>query len=581
MQGLRDEAMRWGIEPSYFDVRGTRHEASEDILRYVCDALACAGPPQPFPDMPDRPVVAHQGSGERMWLLAVQLYGVRSRRNWGHGDFGDLKALIGIVAEAGGAGIGLNPLHALLYDRPGTGSPYSPSSRLFINPLYIDVEAAPGFASDQAADLEGEIARLRDADFVDYLAVANLKLSVLRRACCAFRQSADVGLQREFEAFRRERGWKLARFAAFETLRAIHPSDWTNWPDEWRNPDRGAVERLRTDHPDMFALHEYLQWVADRQLADCSALVRQLGMRVGLYLDTAIGVTGDGADAWIAQSTMLQGLSVGAPPDVYNPAGQNWGLTAYNPHGLIAEDMAPFRQMLRAAMRHAGAIRLDHVLGLMRLFVIPHGRGARDGVYLRYPLAAMLAVVAEESRRWRCIVIGEDLGTVPEGFRETMARWGLWSYLVMLFERNSDGSFRRPETYPAMAIATVNTHDLATFSGWLKGRDLRLKHGLSIDPGESAEERRCTIEALRAAVGSDCSFAAVVGFLAAAPARLLSIAIEDVLEVDDQVNIPGTVDQYPNWRRRWPVSLEQLATDARFQRIAAVLVRAERAGSGS
>src|SRR4029079_17454176 len=266
---------------------------------------------------------------------------------------------------------------------------------------------------------------------------------------------------------------------------------------------------------------------------------------------------------------VLRGLSVGAPPDQFNPAGQDWGITAYNPHGLVARHFEPFTQMLRAAMRHAGAIRIDHVLGLMRLYVVPHGLGSAKGAYLRLPFADMLAVVAEESRRWNCIAIGEDLGTVPEGFRDRLAAWGVWSYLVVMFERNWDGSFRRPEEYPERAIATLNTHDLPTFAGWMSGHELKTKRAIGVDPGETDDERhhsRVTFcAALAAATGrQQIGFEEVAAFLAATPTRLVSIAVEDVLALDDQVNVPGTVGEHPNWRRRWPVSLEELASDQRL-----------------
>ena len=300
--------------------------------------------------------------------------------------------------------------------------------------------------------------------------------------------------------------------------------------------------------PTTSRFHEFLQWNAERQLERCRDVARRHGLAIGLYLDTAIGVDAGGADAWMAQGIVLRGLSVGAPPDQFNPAGQDWGLTAYNPHGLVASRFEPFRQMLRAAMRYAGAVRIDHVLGLMRLFVIPHGLPASQGAYLRLPFADMLAVVAEESRRWNCITIGEDLGTVPENFRATLSAWGVWSYLVVLFERNGDGSFRRPEEYPERAIATLNTHDLPTFAGWMSGHDLKTKRAIGVDPGETDDERhhsRVTLcAALAAATGrQQIGFEEVAAFLAATPTRLVSVAVEDVLALEDQVNVPGTVDR--------------------------------------
>jgi 4-alpha-glucanotransferase len=574
-------AARWAIETAYFDVQGARHEAGPEDLQRVLAALAKSqAEPAIYPAPPPQPQPAYQGDGRRRWVLAVQLYGVRSSRNWGHGDFSDLAALLEIVAKVGGSGVGLNPLHALFYDRSATGSPYSPSSRLFINPLYIDVALAPGFKPRQVERLHAEIERLRECGLVDHRAVAKLKLAALHVACRDFFTQRDAGAKADFEAFRREGGRELAWFAAFETLRGMYAGGWQDWPEEWRVPSDAVVGHLRQSHAGDMAFHEYLQWVADRQLAHCRDVARRLQMPIGLYLDTAIGVDAGGADAWMAQSAVLQDLSVGAPPDQYNRAGQDWGLTAYHPHGLVAAGFEPFRGMLRAAMRHAGAIRIDHVQGLMRLFVIPRGLSAADGVYLRYPLFSMLAVVAEESHRWRCIVIGEDLGTVPENFRATLASWGLWSYLVMLFERNWDGSFRRASEYPGMAIATLNTHDLPTFSGWISGHDLQKKRAIGFDPGESDDERQRARLALQAAVGPDGGFEPVVKFLAETPTRLVSVSIEDILGVEDQINVPGTVTQYPNWRQRWPVMLESLAGDPRLRRVAEVLAEAGRSAVG-
>ena len=580
---LTELAARWGIEASYLDIQGRRQIADEDILRGIVEALSDAGNPPVAVDAPARqPEPAYQGDGRKCWVLAVQLYGVRSRRNWGHGDFSDLAALLDIVADLGCAGIGLNPLHAQFYDRPGcSGSPYSPNSRLFLNPLYIDVEAIEEFDRAHAVVRSPEIARLRDAELADYPSITTLKIAGLRAAYRSFAANGSDKRRADFAAYRAERGRPLECFAAFETLRQKHSDAWPEWPEEWRQPSDDALRRLRESHPDELDFHEFLQWNAERQLERCRDIARHRGMSIGLYLDTAVGVDGGGADAWMDRDVVLRGLSVGAPPDQFNPAGQDWGITAYNPHGLVARRFEPFRQMLRAAMRHAGAIRIDHVLGLMRLYVVPHGLGSAKGAYLRLPFADMLAVVAEESRRWNCITIGEDLGTVPEGFRDRLAAWGVWSYLVVMFERNGDGSFRRPEEYPERAIATFNTHDLATFTGWMTSHDLRIKHAINVDPGETEDDRRNSrvtlYSALAEATGSQrIGFEDVAAFLGATPTRLVSIAIEDVLGMEDQVNVPGTVTEHPNWRQRWPVLLEELSSDQRLRDIAATLARAGR-----
>jgi 4-alpha-glucanotransferase len=571
-------AARFGIEPFYFDVHGRRREADEEALRRLVDCLTAPGSPHPTEwGLDPAPRPAYQGEFQRAWLLAVQLYSIRSSKNWGHGDFSDLASLLRIVADIGCAGVGLNPLHATFYDRPGTGSPYSPSSRQFLNPLYIDVEAIDEFGAAAAASFAETVEHLRSAEFVDYLGVARAKLAALRLAHRQFIANGSPARRADFDQYCSEMGPDLSRFASFESLRANFSGPWWEWPAPWRTPNDEALRQWREQHAKDVSFHEYVQWNADRQLRRCADVARAHDLPIGLYLDTAVGVDPAGADVWINQRSMLSGLSIGAPPDKFNPAGQSWGITGYNPHGLVAEDFEPFRQMLRAGMRHAGALRLDHVLGLMRLFVIPQGLGADRGVYLRYPLASMLAAVAEESRRHHCIVIGEDLGTVEESFRGTLAAWGVWSYLVLLFERHADGSFKRPSEYPESAVATFGTHDLPTFAGWMSGSDLELKQALGIDPGESIEERQSARNALAAAFAVDKpTFLDAIVFLAETPTRLLAVSIEDVLEIPDQVNIPGTVDQHPNWRRRLPQDLAALAEDERLLRVAEVMARAGR-----
>jgi len=568
----------WGIEPGYYDVQGRRRDADPDVLRRVVEMLSRPGnPPAGDLDRGQTPQQAFQGDGRRTWVLAVQLYGVRSRRNLGHGDFTDLAELLELVADLGCGGIGLNPLHALFYD--GGGSPYSPSSRLFLNPLYLDVEAVEEFSAHDMAAHAADIERLRNAALVDYPAVAQFKLVLLRATYRNFTAGGSAARRADFESYRQLQGRALEAFAVFETLRGLHSGGWWDWPAEARQASDVLLRDVRNSHADEVGFHEFLQWNAERQLGRCRDVANRRGMPIGLYLDTAVGVNPGGADAWMDQNAMLTGLSVGAPPDQFNPAGQDWGLTAYNPHGLIARNFEPFGQMLAASMRHAGAVRIDHVLGLMRLFIVPQGFGAAQGVYLRMPFSAMLSAVAEQSRHWNCVVIGEDLGTVPEGFRGTMHAWGLWSYLVMMFERNwdGDGSFRKPEQYPVNAIATFSTHDLATFSGWMSGHDLALKRSIGVDPGESDDDRERSRAALQAALGRERpSFEDAVGYLAATPTRLVSIGIEDVLEIPDQANVPGTVEQHPNWRRRWPVLLEDLRNDQRLARIAETLSRAGR-----
>jgi 4-alpha-glucanotransferase len=286
-------------------------------------------------------------------------------------------------------------------------------------------------------------------------------------------------------------------------------------------------------------------------------------MKVGLYLDVAVGVQCDGFDAWNEQAAISRHLAVGAPPDALNTAGQDWGLAGFNAAGLEIQSFEPYREMLRASMRHAGAIRLDHVLGLKRLYLVPQGFGPADGVYVQMPFEPLLAATAQESVAHRCVVIGEDLGTVPEGFREQMADWGIWSYQVMMFERDGHGRFRGIDHYAPNALVTFNTHDLSTYAGWRSFSDLALKRSLGIDPGESDDARWNALsmlsEMLRHHGIQDHDLYAVAGFLARTKSRLLAISLEDLLGVVEQSNIPGTVSEHPNWRRRLPLAIGEVA----------------------
>jgi 4-alpha-glucanotransferase len=513
----------------------------------------------PFIVAPPR---AFGGDFDRGWLLAVQLYSIRSARNWGIGDFTDLEGLIELAAALGADGVGLNPLHALFDDRPTDCSPYSPNSRLFLNPLYIDIEKIPEYRRT----VDGEaIAHLREAPTVDYAGVAARKWRALRAAFARFGTEAAPERREDFDKFRDERGSQLAHFACFEMLRHKFTGPWWEWPEEWRQPSKARLEELRkgSDRGEIEFV-EFVQWIADRQLRGCNARAERLGMKVGLYLDVAVGVQSDGFDAWNEQTAISRHLAVGAPPDPLNTQGQNWGLAGFNAAGLEMKSFAPFREMLAASMRFSGAIRLDHVLGLKRLYLVPHGFPARDGAYVQMPFDALMAAVAQESVAHRCVVIGEDLGTVPEGFRQQMADWGVWSYQVMMFERDDDGRFRGVDHYMPNALITFNTHDLSTYAGWRSFGDLKLKRSLGIDPGETDDARWRALgmldDALRHQSIDRNDFYSVTAFLARTKSRLLAISLEDLLGVVDQPNIPGTVDEHPNWRQRLPVALRDIAS---------------------
>ena len=575
MNDLTQTAKLWSIEPGYRDVFGKWHDSNPQTLTRLVAALSAGRARVPQNQAATELLRAYQGDGRRHWALAVQLYGVRSRRNWGHGDFTDLAKLIGIAAACGVAGIGLNPLHALFPDRAEAASPYAPNSRLFLNPLYVDVEAVPEFRGIVAAELENEVAALRDTPLIAYARVAGVKMAALRSAFEIFQEQESAQRQAGFADFRKERGEALFAFACFEVLRRKYPGTlWQDWPQPWRKPSRAQLAEFRQENSQACEFHEFVQWEADRQLKACCEAAHRLGLPIGLYIDLAVGIDPQGADAWSRQDIVLADFSVGAPPDTYNPSGQNWGLAPINPHALVDDDFESMRQLLRAAMRYAGAIRIDHVLGLKRLFMIPRGSPAADGVYVGFPFEALLRIVAEESNRHRCIVIGEDLGTVPEHFRAELSKWGLWGYRVMMFERDGEGRFLPPEVYPADVLASFNTHDLPSFRGWITGHDLRAKRAIGIDLAETESTRAPALEYIRktlAVYASDFladDFAAVAAFLAATPSRLAAVSIEDVIGEVEQTNVPGTVEQHPNWRRKLSVLLEDLEMHEGLLRVA-------------
>ncbi|MGB8093005.1 MAG: 4-alpha-glucanotransferase [Pseudolabrys sp.] len=581
MDDLAAEARRWGVENGYHDVFGRWHEASAETQRRLVAALSkTRGQPPELTAVPE-PVRAFQGDGRRHWALAVQLYALRSRRNWGHGDFGDLACLIELAARRGAAAIGLNPLHALFPDRAQEASPYAPNSRIFLNPLYINVETIAEFPGAATAGID--LDALRAGELIDYTGVARAKLDGLRVAYEHFETSASDDRRAEFTRYRKDQGEPLLFFSCFEQLRArFAPRPWPEWPAPWRHPTIADLQQFREAEHNGCEFHEFVQWVADRQLAACKEIAHRSGMSVGLYLDVALGIHPYGADAWSQQESVLADVSVGAPPDEFNPNGQDWGLAPFNPAALAACDFAPLRQLMRAAMRHAGAVRLDHVLGLKRLFMIPRGNVASDGTYVRFPFEQSLQVIAQVSQEARCVVIGEDLGTVPEGLRDTLARWGLWRYLVMLFERERDGRFHPPEWYPAEALATFNTHDLPSLRGWLDAHDLRTKRGLGLDSGESDGARAWAHQSLRQILAERAperagnELAAVASVLAKTPSRLVAIALDDIVGEREQINIPGTVDEHPNWRRKLSLELEDLEGNAQLLRIAEVFAQSSR-----
>jgi 4-alpha-glucanotransferase len=552
--------------------------------------------------------------GARSWGLTAQLYGLRGKRDWGIGDFGDLEILCRAAPPLGATAIGVNPLHALFAAEPRHFSPYSPSSRVWLDYLYIDVTEAPGFAEDEAARAlapAAAIAAARDAELVDYAAVAAVKRPVLEALFARFRRcdiEAGGPLAEDFRKFRETGGRDLADFATFEALHEHFLGrngafSWHSWPVALRDPRSEAVAAFARAHADRVMFFEFLQWIADRQLGRAAAGGRAAGLAIGLYRDLAIGANPHGAEAWADSELVVSGASIGAPPDPLSRSGQDWGLAPLNPLVLRRRRFAPLIAALRANMRHAGVLRIDHVMGLRRLYWIPSGGKATSGAYVEYPFADVLRLVALESRRQRCAVIGEDLGTVPPGFRETMQAANVLSYRVLAFERRGDGSFKPPAEYPALAAASAATHDLATVKGFWLGRDIEWRRRLAAYPDKQAEateaaerrrDRLLLLEALfREGLLARERFAAylpesgepeydqelgeaILVYLARSRARLMLVQVEDVAGEAEQANLPGTTDAHPNWRRRLHPRLDELLAGSAMARIAALVTEARR-----
>ncbi len=551
--------------------------------------------------------------GGRIWGPAVQLYALRSERNWGIGDFGDLARFVEIAAAMGGGIIGLNPLHALFPHNPAHASPYSPSSRERLNVLYIDVEAIEDFRECEAAqravrsaEFQSRLARLREVALVDYPGVAGAKFEILAILYAHFRErhlGPGSARGRAFREFQQQSGAALRLHATYEALQAhFYATDpatwgWPVWPESYRDHDSADVARFAEAHLERIEYYEYLQWQAGNQLGRVRERCKARGLTVGLYLDLAVSVDRAGSDTWTNQACYALGVSVGAPPDEFNPNGQGWGLPPLRPDRLRATGYRVFIEALRENMRHAGALRIDHVMGLMRLYWIPSDKSARDGTYVHYGLEEMMAIVALESERNRCMVIGEDLGTVADDMRAALARYEMLSYRLLYFERGEGGTFRSAGEYPKNALVAISTHDLATLAGWWTGRDLQMRLELELFPNrgvyekqlvDRAQERVRLLLALQHAgllppevviepAGSQALTPSLVeavhAFVASTPARVMMMQIEDAIGVTDQANMPGTTEQHANWKRKLPRTLAQIGSSEEVRSLAAVLAK--------
>lgn len=531
MSDLFERARKAGLAPDWTDASGRPQTVSPDTLRAVLDALGGYEVRDGEPVEEARCFPLEEG--RRSTAVAVQLYSLR-----GSGGFGDLGALARFAHEVGPLGVdavAVSPIHAPFLAAPDDISPYAPSSRLFLNPLY---------AADDTPD-DGQ------DGLVDWPRAARAKLARLRKSFSPVPEP-DARLRDH------------ARFEALDAhFRRQDVHRWRDWPAAYRDPRGGAVEAFAREHEDEIDFHVFLQVLAERDLARAQQAARDAGMAIGLIADIAVGMSPNGSHAWSAPHEVLRGLTIGAPPDIFNPQGQNWGLTALSP----AAGCDAFADTWSVAMRHAGGVRIDHALGLKRLWVIPDGADAKDGVYLHYPMQALLGTLAQASQRHRALVIGEDLGTVPDGFREAMRRAGVLGMEVLWFQRD-DSRFLAAERWSAQAAAMTTTHDLPTVAGWWRGRDIDWleRLGRRSEHGDAAAERRARNEDrahLWSVIGrgpepspdeTERVVEAALSFVGRTPCELAIVPVEDVLGLAEQPNIPGTIDQHPNWRRRLPAN---------------------------
>src|ERR1700730_15928251 len=549
-------------------------------------------------------------AGRRLWGIAVQLYTLRSRNNWGIGDFNDLRSLVRWVASHGAGFVGLNPLHALAPADPERSSPYSASSRHFLNVLYIAVPLVPEFqecaaARERMADpaVAERLQELRGRELVDYRGVADLKfeiLALLYRDFCDRHLALGTDRARAFRAFTSAGGDLLQLHARFDALDRYFratlgvASGWQSWPEEFRNANGKAAARFAAAHPGEVEFYAYLQWLAHEQLCGAQELARELGMPIGLYGDYAVGANPSGSETWIDQLSYRMGAEIGAPPDPRALKGQGWGIPPQDPSAMLAQRLQGFVTLIRNNMRYYGAMRLDHVMSLFRLWWVAAGFSPTEGAYVHYPLQQLLTVLCLESARSACVVVGEDLGVVPDEMRRAMPECGLYHYKVLLFEK-LDGRFRRTDEYVRHALATVTTHDMPTLRSYWEGRDIELRRRLNLYPSAEVEsdivrEREHDRELLLGALQEQGlkpaqpatafePFTAELShalhlYLARSSTTLVALQIEDLLGMVDPVNVPGTYLEYPNWQRKLHADIEDMAKRGDFAAQFAALHRA-------
>ncbi len=495
------------------------------------------------------PAACHLPDDLRMWGWAAQIYAARSRASWGMGDLADLARLARWTRGLGAGCIMVNPLSAPTPVPLIEPSPYYPSSRRFRNPLFLRVEDVPGWeALGAAGERLANAGRALNSDRrIDRDAVFRLKMEALQAIFAGFTDDPA------FEAYRAQQGTALVEFATYCALAERHGKDWRRWPVEHRRPDEAAVRVFRNEQASRVRFHAWLQWRLDVQL---TAAARE----IAIVNDLPIGIDVAGADAWCWQELMAAGVSVGAPPDEFSTSGQDWGLTPFVPHRLRAVGYRPFIETIRSMLAHAGGLRIDHVMGLFRLFWIPRGMGAKGGAYVRSRADELLAIVAIESVRAGAFIVGEDLGTVEDGVRETLAKRKLLSYRLLYFEPTAARHF------PELALTSVTTHDLATIAGLWSGSDVADQKRIGLAPNEAAmrglRDKIARLDGIPADAPSEVAIERTYAALAEAPSRVLLATLDDALAVPERPNMPGTVTEWPNWSLALPQPLEEIETAA-------------------
>lgn len=535
----------------------------------------------------------------KLWGYATQLYAMKSKRNWGVGDFTDLKNFVDVCAKCGADVIGLNPLNILEHNYPENASPYLSVSRLFLNPIYIDIENVPEFKKEDLRGIEDKLNEYRNSDIIRYEDIYPLKMQFMEKFYARFKEGKDKKRQEEYKAYCEREGAELEKLAVFLAMyeERCHSvwGGWRAWEEKYRSPSNPAVKEYAEEHKDRVGFFKFLQFEADRQFKEAADEVKKKGLKIGFYRDLAVGVGQDSAESWSNPDIFIAESGAGAPPDACFPGGQKWGLGAFSPYVLKQKAYEPFIQILRANMRNTGALRIDHVMSLMRLYVIPNE--GKQGTYIMYNFADMLNIVAIESYLNKCVVAGESLGNVPDGFLEALENKNIYALSVLWAERNGgggwSGDFLPPSAYPERAFTSIGTHDMAPLKMWWFGYDIADMRKADILPNDEVmknnyhdrEQDRwrllCALDAagvwpkdrlrkgnyLYGEAYPEGMAEAVNAFVSSSPSKVFLAELENILEVDKRQNLPGVDrDKHPNWRRRLPIDLEDFEGNEMFRR---------------